>query len=35
MPTWDDILKEIGSQPNVFDYIRRKYIKELAYIYSR
>ncbi|MBP8947051.1 MAG: serine protease [Bacteroidales bacterium] len=30
MPTWDDILKEIGSQPNVFDYIRRKYIKELS-----
>lgn len=30
MPTWNEILKEISSQPNVFDFIRRKYIKELA-----
>ena len=30
MPTWNDILKEIGSQPNAFDLIRRKYIKELS-----
>lgn len=30
MPTWNEILKEIGSQPNAFDLIRRKYIKDLA-----
>ncbi len=30
MPTWNDILKEIGAQPNVFDHVRRKYIAELA-----
>tara|TARA_R110002033_G_scaffold171132_1_gene216229 strand:- start:53 stop:949 length:897 start_codon:yes stop_codon:yes gene_type:complete len=30
MPTWNDILKEIGSQPNAFDLIRRKYIKALS-----
>ena len=30
MPTWNDILKEIGSQPNAFDLIRRKYIKDLS-----
>lgn len=30
MPTWNDILKEIGSQPNAFDLIRRKYIKNLS-----
>ncbi len=30
MPTWNDILKENGSQPNAFDLIRRKYIKDLA-----
>lgn len=30
MPTWNDILKEIGAQPNAFDLIRRKYLKELA-----
>ena len=30
MPTWNEILKEIGSQPNAFDLIRRKYIKALS-----
>jgi hypothetical protein len=30
MPSWNDILKEIGSQPNAFDHIRRKYIAELS-----
>ena len=30
MPTWNDILKEIGAQPNAFDLIRRKYLKELS-----
>lgn len=30
MPTWNDILREIGAQPNAFDLIRRKYLKELA-----
>jgi ATP-dependent protease ClpP protease subunit len=30
MPSWNDIVKEIGSQPNAFDLIRRQYIKELA-----
>jgi ATP-dependent protease ClpP protease subunit len=30
MPTWNDILKEIASQPNNFDLIRRKYLKELS-----
>jgi ATP-dependent protease ClpP protease subunit len=30
MPTWNDILREIGSQPNAFDLIRRKYIKDLS-----
>ncbi len=30
MPTWNDILEEIGSQPNAFDLIRRKYIAELS-----
>lgn len=30
MPTWNDILKEIGAQPNAFDLIRRRYLKELA-----
>ncbi len=30
MPTWNEILKEIGAQPNVFDLVRRKYIGELA-----
>lgn len=30
MPTWNDILTEIGSQPNSFDLIRRKYIKDLS-----
>lgn len=30
MPTWNDILKEIGAQPNAFDHIRRRYIAELS-----
>jgi len=30
MPTWNDILKEISAQPNAFDLIRRKYLKELS-----
>lgn len=30
MPTWNDILKEIGAQPNAFDLIRRKYLKDLS-----
>ncbi len=30
MPAWNDILKEIGAQPNAFDHIRRKYIAELS-----
>ena len=30
MPTWDEILKEVGGTPNTFDLIRRKYIKELS-----
>lgn len=30
MPTWNDILKEIGSTPNVFDLTRRNYIKDLS-----
>lgn len=30
MPTWDEILKNIGSTVNVFDSTRRKYIKDLS-----
>jgi ClpP class serine protease len=30
MPTWNEIIGEISSQPNAFDLIRRKYIKELS-----
>lgn len=30
MPTWNDLLKEIGAQPNAFDLIRRKYLKALS-----
>lgn len=30
MPTWDEIMKEIGSTHNVFDHTRRKYIHELS-----
>lgn len=30
MPTWDEILKEVGSSPNIYDVTRRKYIKELS-----
>ncbi|MEQ8554745.1 MAG: hypothetical protein RIC06_25140 [Cyclobacteriaceae bacterium] len=30
MPSWNDIIKEIGAQPNAFDHIRRKYLKQLA-----
>ncbi len=29
MPTWGDIHKELRSIPNQFDYVRRKYLKEL------
>ncbi|MBC6425966.1 MAG: S49 family peptidase [Ekhidna sp.] len=30
MPTWNNVLKEIGNQSNAFDFIRRKYLKELS-----
>lgn len=30
MPTWDEILKEVGSASNILDVTRRKYIKELS-----
>ncbi|MCD8312951.1 MAG: serine protease [Bacteroidales bacterium] len=30
MPTWDEILGEMGSRPNVFDSVRRKYLAELS-----
>jgi len=30
MPSWNEILKEIGTQSNAFDHTRRKYIKELS-----
>lgn len=30
MPTWNEILKKIGAQPNAFDHVRRKYISELS-----
>lgn len=30
MPTWDEILNEIGSAGNIFDVTRRKYIKKLS-----
>ena len=30
MPTWDEILHEIGSTINVLDLTRRKYVKELS-----
>lgn len=30
MPTWNEILQEIGTQPNPFDHIRRKYIAALS-----
>lgn len=30
MPTWDEVLNEIGSIPNVLDITRRKYVKELS-----
>ena len=30
MPTWDEILHEIGSTINVLDQTRRKYVKELS-----
>jgi membrane-bound ClpP family serine protease len=29
MPTWNDLLREIGSQSNAFDHVRRKYLSEL------
>ncbi len=29
MPSWNEILKEIGSQPNNFDLIRRQYLLKL------
>jgi len=35
MPTWNEILKEISVQPNAFDYVRRKYINELATLTNR
>lgn len=30
MPTWDEILKEIGSSSSIIDVTRRKYIKRLS-----
>lgn len=30
MPTWDEILKEIGSASSILDVTRRKYIKRLS-----
>jgi Serine dehydrogenase proteinase len=30
MPSWNDILKDIGSQPNAFDQARRKYLAALS-----
>lgn len=30
MPTWNEILQEIGTQTTPFDSIRRKYLKELS-----
>lgn len=30
MPTWDEILNEIGSSTNIFDVTRRKYIAALS-----
>ncbi|GJM28759.1 MAG: serine protease [Cyclobacteriaceae bacterium] len=30
MPTWNEILKEIGAQPNAFDHIRRQYLSDLS-----
>lgn len=30
MPTWNEILEEIGGQPNAFDLIRRKHLKALS-----
>lgn len=30
MPTWNEILKEVGAHPNAFDFIRRKYLTELS-----
>lgn len=30
MPTWDEILKDVSSSPNIYDITRRKYIRELS-----
>ena len=30
MPTWNEIVEEINNQPNPFDLIRRKYVKQLS-----
>lgn len=30
MPTWDEILKEIGSSSSIIDVTRRKYIRQLS-----
>ena len=30
MPTWDEILKEIGSSSSIIDVTRRKYIRKLS-----
>lgn len=35
MPTWNDLIKEIGSQPNAFDLIRKKYINALSEVTGR
>ena len=35
MPTWDEILKEIGSANSIIDVTRRKYIKELSELTGR
>jgi ATP-dependent protease ClpP protease subunit len=30
MPTWNDLLIEIGAHPNAFDHVRRRYLAELS-----
>lgn len=35
MPTWGDILRELGNTPSQHDYIRRKYLKELNQLTGR
>jgi len=35
MPSWNEVLSEVGSVPNQFDHIRRKYIAKLSEVTSR